>query len=186
MNEAQQPTIFLNAKDILKKLNVSLGQVVADLGCGAGYFIVEASRLVGDGGKVYAIDVQKTALSAVESKAAMYGLTNIITVWSDAEIYGAAKEVKNGSVDVMLLIQLFTQTHKHQEVWREAARMTKPEGEIVVIDWRPDRLTYGPLKERRLDVDQVKSLASKDGWRLAREIHVGSYHYGLVFTKFMG
>ncbi|MFA5051886.1 MAG: class I SAM-dependent methyltransferase [Patescibacteria group bacterium] len=182
-NESQQPTIFLNAKDILKKLDVSHGQVVADLGCGSGYFVIEASRLVGDAGRAYAIDVQKPALSTVESKAASYGLTNIVTVWSDAEVYGGARRIKNGSVDVMLLIQLFSQTHKHQEVFREAGRMTKHDGEIAVIDWRPDRLTYGPPKARRLSTEQVKSLAMREGWKLSRELMVGSYHFGLVFKK---
>ncbi|MFA6552901.1 MAG: methyltransferase domain-containing protein [Patescibacteria group bacterium] len=183
MAEAKEPTIFLNAKEILKTLGVSHGQVVMDLGCGSGYFVIEASRLVGDSGKVYAVDVQKPALSTVASKAATYGLTNIKTVWSDAEVYGAARKIKNASIDVMLLIQLFSQTHKHQEVFREAVRMTKPEGQIVVVDWRPDRLTYGPPKSKRLSIEQIKALATHEGWSRAKEIAIGAYHFGLVFTK---
>ncbi len=183
MAEEKEHTIFLNAKDILKKLGVSHGQVVADLGCGSGYFVVEASRLVGHSGKVYAIDVQKPALSTVMSKAATYGLNNIKTVWSDAEKLGGARQVKNATVDVMLLVQLFSQTHDHQEVFREAARMTKPEGQIVVVDWRPDRLTYGPPKGRRLSLEQVKAIAQQVGWRQAKDIQIGEYHFGLIFTK---
>ena len=183
MIETKEPTIFLNAKEILKELGVSHGQVVADLGCGSGYFVIEASRLVGDSGKVYAVDVQKPSLSTVDSKAATYGLTNIKTVWSDAEVYGGARQVKNASVDVMLLVQLFTQTHNHQEAFREAARMTKPEGQIAVIDWRPDRLTYGPPKGKRLSIEQIKALASHEGWNKVKEIAIGAYHFGLVFSK---
>ena len=122
-------------------------------------------------------------MSTVASKAATYGLTNIQTVWSDAEIYGGARQVKNASIDVMLLIQLFTQTHQHGEVFREAARMTKPEGQIVVIDWRPDRLTYGPPKNKRLSAEQIKSLAAHEGWSKVKEMSVGVYHFGLVFSR---
>jgi ubiquinone/menaquinone biosynthesis C-methylase UbiE len=183
MAETKEHTIFLNAKDILKKIGVSHGQVVADLGCGSGYFVIEASRLVGNSGKVYAIDVLKPALSTVASKAATYALNNIKAVWSDAEVYGGARQVKNASVDVMLLVQLFSQTHDYQAIFREAGRMTKPEGQIVVVDWRPDRLTYGPPKGRRLGVEQVKAIAQQAGWRQAKEMPVGEYHFGLIITK---
>ena len=183
MAETKERTIFLNAKDILKKLGVSHGQVVADLGCGSGYFVVEASRIVGNSGRVYAIDVQKPALSTVVSKAETYELSNIKTVWSDAEVFGGARKVKNASVDVMLLIQLFSQTYKHQDVFREAVRMTKPEGQIVVIDWRPDRLTYGPPKGRRLSVEQIRAIAQQAGWRHSEDIYIGEYHFGIVITK---
>jgi len=179
----KEPTIFLNAKTILKDLGVSHGQTVMDLGCGSGYFVIEASRLVGDPGTFYAVDVLKPSLSTVSSKAATYGLTNIKTIWSDAEVVGGAHSVMNASVDVMLLIQLFSQTNRHQDVFREAARMTKPNGQIVVIDWQPDRMQYGPPKERRLPIENIKAMATKEGWSHFKEIKIGAYHFGLVITK---
>ena len=62
---------LLNPQQLLEKqLELKFGHQVADLGCGgAGYFTLPAARLVGSRGKVYAVDILKTALEGVLSKA---------------------------------------------------------------------------------------------------------------------
>jgi len=91
-------TIFLDPKSILKTLKIQGGQRVVDLGCGGGYFVIEAAREVGDNGLVYGVDVLQTALSALSSRARLYGLFNIRTVWSNAEVHGGAQVIKNGDI----------------------------------------------------------------------------------------
>lgn len=59
---------------------IRLGNVVADIGCGMGYFSLEMARLVGDGGRVYAVDIQPEMLAGVRRRALRAGLASRISL----------------------------------------------------------------------------------------------------------
>ena len=59
---------------MLELIDVKPGQTIADVGCGSGYFTYKFSQLVGVSGKVYATELNKTALSYVEAMRDRYGL----------------------------------------------------------------------------------------------------------------
>jgi ubiquinone/menaquinone biosynthesis C-methylase UbiE len=77
----------------------SAGQIVADLGCGPGFYAVELAERVGPGGKVYAVDSDDRAVRALEKKAREHGLGNI-----EAHACSAASLnfIENGTVDFVL------------------------------------------------------------------------------------
>ena len=50
-------TKFVNPGDIIAQLNLKKGQVVADFGCGAGFYSLAAAQFVADDGMVYAVDI---------------------------------------------------------------------------------------------------------------------------------
>lgn len=54
-----------------------------DYGCGIGSFTFPAASLVGEKGKVYALDKQPVAIKGVEEKAKKEGFLNIATILSD-------------------------------------------------------------------------------------------------------
>ncbi len=177
-------TIFLDPKSILKRLKIQAGQRVVDLGCGGGYFVIEAAREVGDNGLVYGVDVLPTVLSALHSRARLYGLFNIRTVWSNAEVHGGARAIKDGSVDFVLMIQLMSQSRKHEQIFKEASRMLKNGGKILIVDWRSDHgYRFGPPKENCIGQELVKQLADRVYWATEGEFEAGPYHYGLIFRK---
>ena len=60
---------------MLKYINIKDGEVVADIGCGFGFFSFKFSQLVGKNGKVYSTEVNKDALGYVEKLNNKYGLT---------------------------------------------------------------------------------------------------------------
>ena len=61
---------LINPFKVLERAGLQSGWSVADLGCGAlGHFVFPAAQLVGGNGKVYAVDIQKTALKAIEKTA---------------------------------------------------------------------------------------------------------------------
>jgi len=54
---------------------------IADLGAGGGYYTVRFAQLVGEQGKVYAIDVNENFLKIIEEEGATRGLKNIRTIF---------------------------------------------------------------------------------------------------------
>jgi tRNA G46 methylase TrmB len=57
--------------------HVKKDQVVADLGCGSGYYTLALAESVGPEGKVYAVDLDKKCIQALKKKADKRGYHNI-------------------------------------------------------------------------------------------------------------
>jgi SAM-dependent methyltransferase len=74
-------------------------QIAADLGCGRGYYTLALAELVGPKGKVYAVDLDKKNIQAVQKRAARAGYHNI-------EAYSASAAnlsfIKDKSIDFIL------------------------------------------------------------------------------------
>ncbi|MBU0597726.1 methyltransferase domain-containing protein [Patescibacteria group bacterium] len=174
---------FLNPEQVLKNLDIAYGEQVVDMGCGGGYFVLQAARIIGNKGTAYGVDILKSALSSLKSKALMFGLSNVRVVWSDAEVYGGAKNISDSSSDLVLLVQLLSQVKKRHEVFREAVRILKKGGRIAVLDWKENKLSFGITNDQLIPLEEVKELAVKVGLRFFKEIEAGPYHFGLVFKK---
>ena len=78
---------------------VKKGQVVADLGCGPGYYTLPLARCVGLEGKVYAVDLDEKCIRALEKKADKGGYQNIEAHASSASDLSF---IKDKSVDFIL------------------------------------------------------------------------------------
>lgn len=174
---------MLDVNLILSKAQIGDKTRVADLGCGAsGHFIFSASKLVGERGKVYAVDILKTILENINRRAKLENLNNIETIWSDLEIFGATK-IESGSLDAAMLINTLYQSHKRAEIIREAVRMLKKDGVLLMVEWKNISSPIGPPVEERVRPELMKAAAKKLGLNLEEEFGAGQYHYGLVFTK---
>lgn len=176
-NQLLDPFFVLNQAGLREKMRV------ADLGCGAvGHFVFPASKLVGKEGVVYAVDIQKGVLANIEKKASLENAANVTTVWSDLERFGATK-VDSNSLDVAMLLNTLFQTKDRAAVLKEAARMLKVGGKLIVVDWLPTSAPFGPPVEGRVDPFFVEQEADKLGLHLSKRFSAGQYHYGLIFEK---
>ncbi|MBI2484086.1 methyltransferase domain-containing protein [Candidatus Uhrbacteria bacterium] len=177
-------TALLDASKVLKRLDIKDSYVVADLGCGGGgHFIAPSARIVGESGKVYAIDIQKRVLASLKSQLAIQDITNVELVWSDLEKYGAAK-IPNGSCDVVIIINVLFQNTKHDLILKEAKRFLRPGGRLAVIDWKEGAQPFGPPAHLRVPPQKIRELAYDVGeLLLIDDFDAGRYHYVLVFRR---
>lgn len=169
--------------DVLGKAGLEAGMTVADLGCGnLGYFALPAAKMVGKKGIVYAVDILKSALESVASRAKIQGLDNVETVWTNLEIPGAAK-IPEASVDVAYLVNMIFQSEKDDIILQETHRLLKSGGKAIIVDWLKIATPFGPPMADRSNPEEIKKFASDCGLKLAEEFSAGPYHYGLVFVK---
>jgi ubiquinone/menaquinone biosynthesis C-methylase UbiE len=175
---------LLDAKKILKEeLALRPASMVGDLGCGgAGYFTLASARIVGDQGQVYAVDILKTVLSSITSKARMQKLYNIKTVWSNLEVFGAT-EIPSASLDYAYLVNILFQSHKHEEIMREAHRLLKPQGSLMIIDWNKGSMVLGPSEDDKIDIERIRTYARLIGLQEVKTFSAGQYHFGVIFMK---
>lgn len=174
---------LINAKEFLAKVGISEGMRVGDLGCGArGYFALQAAKMVGKRGLVYAVDILQSALEGVMGNARLLGIDNLKTVWADLAKYKATK-IPAGSLDFALLINILFQADKDDDIIKEAVRLIKPNGKLVICDWKKTSAPFGPLVKYRPDPEELKRVLDEFGWATKKEFEAGPYHFALIFEK---
>ena len=87
----------------LKKIGIRHGQVVLDFGCNRGNYAIPAAKIVGETGKVYALDKDSEALGGLMRKAKSWGLTNIIRVDTSGKLNVA---IEDESIDTILIFDV--------------------------------------------------------------------------------
>jgi len=112
-----------------RKFGIREGMTVVDYGCGPGRYTTRFARLVGDGGKVYAVDIHELAIEAVERKVEKLGLKNVQPVL--AQGYDSA--VPDNVADVLCAIDMFWIIKQPTPFLRELKRIAKP-GAMLIVD----------------------------------------------------
>lgn len=158
------------------------GMKIADFGCGSGHFTILMAKIAGEGGLVTAIDIMDTALDTVRAKAKSEGLKNIATIRSNLEVANSSG-LATGSQDIVLLANVLFQSNKKEEIIREASRILKSSGGMVIISWKKGAGGFGPPDELRVDPETVKKLAEKSGFKLVNEFDTGAFHSGSMYRK---
>jgi ubiquinone/menaquinone biosynthesis C-methylase UbiE len=174
---------LLFVEEIIKKAKLKEGMKIADLGCGShGYFIFNPSFLIGNTGIVYALDVLKIVLEDLDKTIKIENYKNIKTVWSNLENYKASK-IDSMTLDVSFLVNVLYQSDKKVDVLREAIRMLKKSGRIIIVEWVQEASLIGPPMEKKIEKDNLILAMQKLGLSLEEEFVAGRYHYGLIFKK---
>lgn len=175
--------ILLDPRFILNKAQIQEGDRVADLGCGAsGHFVFSSAEMVGERGRVYAVDILKTVLETISRRIKLENFENIETIWSNLEVFKATK-IESSSLDVALLINTLYQSPKRAEIIRETTRILKKEGRLLIVEWKNSSSPFGPPAKERVKPDIIKTIVRKSGFELQEEFQAGQYHYGVLFVK---
>lgn len=173
-DEEQRP------EEVLKTLGLKDGDVVADIGCGTGYFTRPMARAVAPGGRVYAVDIQPEMLVFLQERLDEEGLTNVLPVQGEND----DPRLPPGSIDWILLVDVY---HEFQQPQAMLARMRdalRPGGRVALLEYRLEGPTALHIrKDHRMSPKQVLAEWEPAGFRLV-DLHefLPTQHF-FVFEK---
>jgi ubiquinone/menaquinone biosynthesis C-methylase UbiE len=119
----------------LDNFDIQKGMTIMDYGCGPGLYIKKASNLVGENGKVYAVDIHSLALKAVNDIKIRHNLQNIELVKPENYVTGAP----DNSVDLVYAFDMFHMIEQSGLFLNELHRIIKPGGKIHLEDGHQPR-----------------------------------------------
>ena len=168
---------------ILKAIKLKKGVVVADVGSGPGYFTYRFSGMVGDHGRVFAIDTVQKHLEYIDHFSRKFGMQNITTVHTDGKTIGLAGE----KVDAVFLCSLYHNIYGmasldvREQFLNSIKSALKADGVLYLIDngmVQPGTLPYhGPYIAKELIVAQLNQY----GFDLVEQHQPVVQRYMLVF-----
>jgi SAM-dependent methyltransferase len=106
------------------------GQVVLDLGCGAGFDTLLASKPVGPNGRVIGIDMTPDMLAKARHNASLLGANNVEFVLGEVE----ALPLPDASVDLVISNGVFNLCPDKPKVLSEVIRVLRPGGRLQMAD----------------------------------------------------
>jgi ubiquinone/menaquinone biosynthesis C-methylase UbiE len=169
------PELVFNALDLKK------GDVFLDLGCGPGDYAIEASRIVGNSGFVYALDKWPYLICGLKEKADSHGLKNIHAVVSDVT---APLPVADHCIDVCLMATVLhvpAVTERMGAVFSEVCRVLKTRGHFAIIECKKEDMPFGPPKHMRLSPTDIENSIKKYGFKKLSLVDLG-YNYMIQFS----
>jgi len=160
----------------VEALDLRPGMTVADIGAGSGYYTVRLARKVGAEGKVYATDIQVGMLSIIQRRAAIEKLTNIVPV------LGAVDDPKlpPASLDLALMVDVYHELATPQAFVRRLREALRPEGRLVLIEFRKEDPRVPIKEEHKMSVAQVRQELSADGFAIDKVVDVLPWQHIIV------
>jgi ubiquinone/menaquinone biosynthesis C-methylase UbiE len=142
----------LKVGDVIPKLGLKPGMLVADIGAGTGIFSIPFAQNVRPGGKVFAVEVDEKLLEHIQEAATEQGINTIQSIYGDYDDPGLPAPVDLAFInDVLHHIE-------HRELYlKNLAGYLKPTGRIAIIDFKPGQ--GGHNNDPTLQVSQEQATA---------------------------
>ena len=134
---------------------------------------------VGPAGKVYANDIQPRMLEQLKKNVASRGLTNVVPV------LGADDDPKlpAGKLDLILLVDVYHELSQPQRMLGEMRKALKPDGRLVLIEYRKEDPTVPIRPEHKMSAMEVKTEVEAEGYRLVQVLRTLPRQSIFVFRK---
>jgi len=169
----------LRIEEIVPRLQLKPGDIVADLGAGSGLFEVPLAKAVSPGGTVYAVDIDEGFFADIRKRTAEAGLNNVHTVLG--KVTDPNLPVKN--VDVAFFHDVLHHVEDRAAYLKSLGPYLKPAGRVVIIDYEAGQGPHGKQPELQVTRDQLAPWMTAAGFRQSDDIKLFSDRYFLVFSK---
>ena len=163
----------------LDAIGIPKNAAVADIGAGVGYFTWRLATRVGPAGKVYANDIQQEMLDRLRHNMEQRKITNV------EPVLGAVDDPKlpAAAIDLVLLVDVYHEFSEPQKMLRHIRESLKPDGRLVLLEYRGEDPAIPIRPEHKMTVAQVKSELEAEGFVLQPVIETLPRQHILILTK---
>ena len=171
----------LEIDEVVSRMGIQQGDVVADVGAGTGVFSVSLARATGPTGTVLAVEVDPGFLPMIEQKAVDGGVQNIQTVLGEF----TDPKLPRRDVDVAFFHDVIHHIEGRQAYLQATSRYMGPGSRVVVVDYHGDlpSAPHSGQPELLITRRQVREWMSVAGFDMTQEFDLFEEKFFVVFTK---
>lgn len=137
---------------VLDAMGLAPGDVVADVGCGSGYYARRIAGRVAPGGRVYCVDIQPEMLDIMRELADRDGVSGIVPVPSAPDDL----RLPAGAVDWIVLADVYHEMSDYEAMLADMRAALAPGGRVALLEYRVEDGTGDHLKaDHAMSVRQV-------------------------------
>ena len=170
-----------DGEDFLKTIGLQEGQIVLDFGCGEGHYAIPAAKLVGEKGKVYAVDKDEQALDRLMQIIEKSNLKNVEVIKKESII-----PLENKSSDFILCYDVVHYLKDRRIIYRELYRVLRHKG-VFSLYPKHHKNDYPLMELAHMKLEDVIKEVEEAGFYLRdkffkRLIHDESYNKGYILN----
>jgi len=163
----------------LDLIGIAKDSTIADVGAGNGYITWRLAQRAGPKGKVYAVDIQREMLDMLRKNMRDRKIVNV------EPILGAFDDPKlpAGAIDLIILVDVYHEFSEPQKMVRKMRESLKPDGRLVLLEYRGEDPAVPIRPEHKMTVQQVKAELEPEGLRLDKLMDDLPRQHILIFRK---
>lgn len=163
---------------LIKNMQLSKSDQVADIGAGSGYFSFRISPLVPQG-KVHAVDISPQMLGIIRAKKAKGNFENVLPVQSTIKNTTLAKN----SIDCALIVDAYHEFSYPHEMAESIFDALKPGGKLILIEYRKEDPAVPIKLLHKMSEEQAKKEITPVGFKWKKTLDFLPQQHFIVFEK---
>jgi ubiquinone/menaquinone biosynthesis C-methylase UbiE len=169
----------LKIHEVAASLELSEGDVVADLGAGTGPFVVPFAAHVKDKGKVYAVDIDRGFFPHIERRAKEAGVTNVQTVLGEP----TDPKLPAADVDMAFFHDVLHHVENRAAYLKNLVKYLKPDARIAVIEYNPAQSPHRDEPALQVSKTQTSAWLAEAGFKPLYEIPLFTDKWFVIYRR---
>jgi ubiquinone/menaquinone biosynthesis C-methylase UbiE len=167
-----------NCVEILKLMGVKEGDYLIDFGCGFGHYTFPSSIVVGNNGKVFAIEKNKDILNYIKDTIEKEDISNITPVHTKGTY---ALDFEDSSIDCLLLYDILHGEFDRFSLIKECSRTLKHHGILSVLPFHLSNFRDKSGTKKKYKAEQLINEIIELGFKFLSKledcgVHFEKYH----------
>lgn len=164
---------------LLTNLGLKPGMTVCDMGCGNGYYSLKIAKLIGEQGKIYAVDVQPEMLTFLQQRAKEEQVENIVPVQGKFH----DPQLPPDSQDLILVVDVYHEFSHPEQMLASMRKALKADGLIALAEYRAEDPDV-PIKPlHKMSKKQIVKEYQANGLYLVKEFDLLPWQHLMFFGK---
>ena len=164
---------------MLANLGVKEGMTICDMGCGNGFYTLQLATMVGEKGRVLAVDVQPQMLKLLRDRMEKHGIDNITPILGSFHNPRLPAE----QVDIMFCVDVYHEFSHPEQMLKSMRDSLKPDGVIVLLEFRSEDPDV-PIKPlHKMSKKQIMKEFPPNGFKLVKEYDKLPWQHMMWFGK---
>lgn len=168
---------------IVDRMQLRDGDIVADVGCGPGYYSLRLAERIAPSGVVFAVDIQQGMLDRLEDRMTTAGIRNVYPILGDfTDPY-----LPKGKVDWILLVDAYHEFGEPEAMLEKMLASLAPGGRVALLEYRaeqdPATLGFPIPRDHKMTIDEVMGEWESGGFELIELLEFLPAQHYFIFGK---